>query len=132
MYRGGGEYKKKKMKIENRKKKSSSRPFLANPAGGQETIFYLRMALFIILISLRSKRTPCRTGAYQIPPFRMGGPLKISLPQEHRPCPIQYYPPSSCKLFFQSCATVIIVQKFIITECPRFFRNENKTFYKTL
>ena len=25
-------------------KKSSSRPFLAHPAGGQETIFYLRMA----------------------------------------------------------------------------------------
>ena len=27
------------------KKKSSSRPFLAHPAGGQETIFHLRMAL---------------------------------------------------------------------------------------
>ena len=25
-------------------KESSSRPFLAHPAGGQETIFYLRMA----------------------------------------------------------------------------------------
>ena len=26
------------------KKKSSSRPFLAHPAGGQETTFYLRVA----------------------------------------------------------------------------------------
>ena len=31
--------------FENRKKESSIRPFLAHPAGGQETIFYLRMAL---------------------------------------------------------------------------------------
>ena len=38
----GGKVKKKK-KIE-KKKKSPSRPFLAHPAGGQETIFYLRMA----------------------------------------------------------------------------------------
>ena len=38
--------------------------------------------------SLRSKLTPCRTGAYQIPLFRMCVSLKNSLPQEHRPCPI--------------------------------------------
>ena len=31
--------------FEKMRKKSSSRPFLAHPAGGQETIFYLRMAL---------------------------------------------------------------------------------------
>ena len=29
------------------KKKEKSRPFLAHPAGGQETFFYLRMALFM-------------------------------------------------------------------------------------
>ena len=40
MYKGGS----KKKRIEDRKKKSSSRPFLAHPAGGQETTFYLRMA----------------------------------------------------------------------------------------
>ena len=33
-----------KKKIENREKNSSSRPFLAHPAGGQETTFYLRVA----------------------------------------------------------------------------------------
>ena len=42
MYRGGGS---KKKLFENRKKESSSRPFLAHPAGGQETMFYLSMAL---------------------------------------------------------------------------------------
>ena len=44
---GGKSKKKKKKKIpfENRDKKSSGRPFLAHPAGGQETIFYFRMAL---------------------------------------------------------------------------------------
>ena len=44
MYWGGGEGEVTKKKFENRGKKSSSRPFLAHPASGQETIFYLRMA----------------------------------------------------------------------------------------
>ena len=35
----------KKKKIENMKKKPPIRPFLAHPAGGQETTFYLRVAL---------------------------------------------------------------------------------------
>ena len=39
----GGKVKKKK-KFEKMKKKSSSRPFLAHPASGQETTFYLRVA----------------------------------------------------------------------------------------
>ena len=39
-----GGSKKKKKEFENMKKKSSSRPFLAHPAGGQETTFYLRVA----------------------------------------------------------------------------------------
>ena len=47
MYRGKS--KKKKKKIEKMKKKSSSRPFLAHPAGGQKTTFYLRMALCAVL-----------------------------------------------------------------------------------
>ena len=38
--------------------------------------------------SLRSKLTPCHTGAYQIPLFRMCVSLKASLAQENRPCPI--------------------------------------------
>ena len=42
MYRGGGS--KKKLSFLNMKKKSSSRPFLAHPAGGQETTFNLRVA----------------------------------------------------------------------------------------
>ena len=33
---------KRKKKIENKKKKKFSMPFLAHPAGGQETTFYLR------------------------------------------------------------------------------------------
>ena len=41
MYRGGVK-KKKKIKYG---KTNSSRPFLAHPAGGQETPFYLRVAL---------------------------------------------------------------------------------------
>ena len=48
MYRGGGGGGGSKKNIyifERMKKKSSIRPFLAHPAGGQETIFYLRMAL---------------------------------------------------------------------------------------
>ena len=36
---------KKKKKIEKYGKKNSSQPFLAHPAGGQETTFYLRVAL---------------------------------------------------------------------------------------
>ena len=40
---GGGS--KKKNCLKNMEKKISSRPFLAHPAGGQETTFYLRMAL---------------------------------------------------------------------------------------
>ena len=58
-------------------KKSSSRPFLAHPAGGQETIFYLRMAsgyqplLVAVDVSIgglpdldpiRAKYTPGRDG----------------------------------------------------------------------
>ena len=42
MNRGGGGI--KNFFFLKRGKKSSSRPFLAHPAGGQETIFYLRMA----------------------------------------------------------------------------------------
>ena len=45
MYRGGGGELKKKEKKGKKEKKDSSRPFLTHPAGGQETIFYLRMAL---------------------------------------------------------------------------------------
>ena len=40
----GGKVKKKKIVEKMKKKKGSSRRFLAHPAGGQETIFYLRMA----------------------------------------------------------------------------------------
>ena len=42
---GGGVVKKYFLFLKIGKKKSSSRPFLAHPVGGQETIFYLRMAL---------------------------------------------------------------------------------------
>ena len=50
----GGKSKNKKLflKIE---KKSSSRPFLAHPASGQEPIFYLRMALDTTLMIVWAK-----------------------------------------------------------------------------
>ena len=41
MYQEDGE---KKTFFENHEKKSPRRPFLAHPAGGQETTFYLRVA----------------------------------------------------------------------------------------
>ena len=42
---GGGEVKKNKFRYE---KKSSSRPFLCHLGGGQETTFYLRVALWVL------------------------------------------------------------------------------------
>ena len=42
------------------KKKVPVRPFLAHPAGGQETIFYLRMALGLIIRALWDQRSCCK------------------------------------------------------------------------
>ena len=50
-----------------KKKKSSSRPFLAHPAATQETTFYLRVALYLLIIP--TERQPVHSLHLVLPQF---------------------------------------------------------------